>query len=451
MKRLLQEFVNLILVENKIDDLRKKYAENAGAQTLIDQFAERINNPHYIEWAIKQYFKGANRNDVLPTLQYFVRNKQRFQEKDINKYTAKSLEDAVKELSAKNAGKSKKQVKADIKATGVKKIYEDDFLTLLYIKNKDASICYGAGTRWCITMKDAEYWEEYTQENVAFYFLIDKRLPAADPMSKIAFAIYRNKQNKVTGEEVFDAEDNPINPNDDSGLRSKFSFLQTAKRDAPNEPMNITYALRNKVYGFDDLFEMAFDPELDEDNKVQVIQRLFDTCKEWVDSSLQTQNMLFKLIDLLNNDFGYIQSKQIDYQIMRVFQILIEDSDVAEKTKLKIVQRSDNINVLDCLANENVLESFHDKKIRDQALQIAAAKIEPKYLSQLVPKSPIQNPVLGAALVKRLPELISFYEKMNGDIAAEEFHSDFYEIFSHGDPETMAAFDHAFEQLKSNA
>ena len=109
----------------------------------------------------------------------------------------------------------------------------------MYIKNKDASVTYGAGTKWCITMRDADYFEEYSNDNVVFYFLINKNLDQKNSLSKLAFAIQRDEKNKILKTEIFDAEDKQITiPN---GLEK---FLKISEQDAPKRPMGLMSKLK---------------------------------------------------------------------------------------------------------------------------------------------------------------------------------------------------------------
>lgn len=116
---------------------------------------------------VKQLDLGINANNLYPTISYFHNNINKFKEKDINKYDAISLEEAIKNLPKQQ---SKTQEKKQIKSEGAEKIYEDDSCIVLYIKSKQACVSYGAGTKWCITMERQSYYENILVQ--MYYFIL---------------------------------------------------------------------------------------------------------------------------------------------------------------------------------------------------------------------------------------------------------------------------------------
>jgi hypothetical protein len=206
--RELRNRIAQILVEDKVADLKKSNPED---RKLIDQLAERdpSGKQKYLAWMFKQAKAGAKLNDILPSIEFFHKNSQRFEKRDINAYDAASLEDAVKSLA-------KKKTKSQAKTEGAEKVFEDDADALFYIKDKHACMTYGAGTKWCITMENAPYWDDYTGSGVMFYFLINKILPTENPRSKIALAVYPPRPNSTYPPqyEIYDAMDKRVSQND---------------------------------------------------------------------------------------------------------------------------------------------------------------------------------------------------------------------------------------------
>ena len=236
--RLLREFVQCVLTEGRIDDLKKKYPE---LSEKIDALASSVKQK-YVEWAVKQLRLGHSINDIIPTLNFFDKNVSKFENRDINSYDLKSLENTVKSIGSKS---SVSQDRKEAKISGAEKLYEDDNLLLLHIKSKEASVCYGSGTKWCITMKDANYWEEYTDNNVVFYFLIEKRTRPTDPMHKLALAWHRSADNTPTELEVFDAEDTQIDPYEVANDYMDFTkMMKISREDAKTRKSPIVYRLK---------------------------------------------------------------------------------------------------------------------------------------------------------------------------------------------------------------
>lgn len=264
--------MSLVLSEGRIDDLQKKYTtpdedwvdddwndDNPKGKLSNKQFLELVNadpspTKKYLEWMVKRYIsEPTKRNDIVSTIDYFHKNVQRFQKKDINSYkTVQELEDLVKNDAMKRQNIGSKKGNA-------KKLYEDSDILLVRPDNKQAVMTYGANTRWCITMKDSKYYEQYIQNNVVFYFFINKKT-IEGPFAKIALAISRFTNNDISTEEFFDAEDNPleesefisaINETDDDGeddgIESLYAqkMLDMARKDAATVPKSVLAKLRS--------------------------------------------------------------------------------------------------------------------------------------------------------------------------------------------------------------
>ena len=75
-------------------------------------------------------------------------------------------------------------------------------------------------------MEDASYFEDYSEANTLFYFLINKT-----DNNKIAICVLRDSDNKFEGFDIYDAEDNHI-----SESEVPTEFIQLAKDDAIKQP-----------------------------------------------------------------------------------------------------------------------------------------------------------------------------------------------------------------------
>lgn len=90
---------------------------------------------------------------------------------------------------------------------GARLIYSDKDWKVYEITTYEASVKYGANTKWCISgskrwsngANGRGYWDDYTSKGVKFYFFIGRD-------TKYAIAIYPNG----TDFEIFDAQDNSI-------------------------------------------------------------------------------------------------------------------------------------------------------------------------------------------------------------------------------------------------
>lgn len=224
-----KRLIERLLQEGKIEDLQVKFP-------TLDVQDVAMHDPSptkkYLEWMCKQLLSGASTRDLYPTIKSFDKNFQRIQNKDINSYqTSKQLEDVIKSLPEK----SKKQQREEVKGNAPK-IYENEMIVVVRPDDKNSCIAYGANTKWCITMRDESYYEQYVNENVVFYFVISKYLPPENKDAKIAIAVMRDDNNKISGIEMYDARDNLLNAEEDDYNVVSERVLSICKKDAVKMP-----------------------------------------------------------------------------------------------------------------------------------------------------------------------------------------------------------------------
>lgn len=245
-----------ILQAAKVDDLVRANPDLEDEIRVLSD-GDPSKKGKYLDWCVKQLKSGAKLEDLAPTIEAFHESQARLQKRDIGQYKSlKELENAIKDLP-----ESKTKEKARVKQEGAKKMWENDTHVLFRIETKDACIQYGKGTRWCITMTSASYYENYRGQNVVFYFLIDKRQsgkenenenePAkansvAPPKkySKIAWAVQRDMDNQVIKTEIFDANDEGITANSIPGIPEFGTLNHMVLEDAPNAPDGEIVALK---------------------------------------------------------------------------------------------------------------------------------------------------------------------------------------------------------------
>ena len=124
-----------------------------------------------------------------------VKSKFKYPENDLYHWIKnKSVAElAAAVLKAEKAKSSRQQIKA-VQSTGAQLVNETPHWKIYRIESFDAAKHYGRDTKWCITgINDwgDQYWNDYTNKGVKFYFLITK--DNYDPRglhSKIALAIF---------------------------------------------------------------------------------------------------------------------------------------------------------------------------------------------------------------------------------------------------------------------
>jgi hypothetical protein len=186
--------VNRVQYDEILDSLPEKLEKYAG------WIGRNINNTE------------ASINHIIDLINWFENNKNKLDEKDINKYTVYSLQSTFNKV-----GVSKSQKQKEIKGEGAKLIYENDEYLLYEIYNHEASCYYGSGTKWCITGKNPNNpdggsysWDSYRKEGAGFMFLIKKNGDMDDVYYKIAIA-YTDKDNVRYILAAFNALDKQIN------------------------------------------------------------------------------------------------------------------------------------------------------------------------------------------------------------------------------------------------
>lgn len=174
--------ISNLLTEGRKEDARAKYP--TVPESDFNYFVENdpSGNQKYLDWLLKYYWQVAPIY-LVEYVKFFHQYQPMFIEKDINKHTPTSLDREIDDVKEKVLQKQKKK-QAKKEST---RIYEDDRWLVISPKSWEASCYYGAGTKWCITMKDnPSYWRRYSK-NASFFFIIDKTKPQDDPLYKVAY------------------------------------------------------------------------------------------------------------------------------------------------------------------------------------------------------------------------------------------------------------------------
>lgn len=151
---------------SRVELVKTKFPEHY--QAALD-VTDPSGKNKYLLWIAKQLSKGHTSPDITSTIQFFHNNTNRFSVKDIFKYEdLKDLENIVKEI-----GLSNRQCKEKDK-DGAVTLYEDDKLIVIRVDTKEAMVLYGSNTKWCVTMEEQQYYEDYVSQGNKFYIVICK-------------------------------------------------------------------------------------------------------------------------------------------------------------------------------------------------------------------------------------------------------------------------------------
>jgi hypothetical protein len=121
----------------------------------------------YIYWIAKNLDLGYMRGDIMGSVEWFHRNKDKLEKKDIYVWELKELEEEIKRI-----GESRREKKGEASEDGSVEIWSKEY-KIIRIDSREAMGVYGRGSRWCITQKSGHYFEQYMMDGSIFYVLID--------------------------------------------------------------------------------------------------------------------------------------------------------------------------------------------------------------------------------------------------------------------------------------
>lgn len=250
--RILCRSILPFLAEGKLENLQTKYPD---LSKEIKELSERdpTSTKKYLDYGVKVLVSGKalvpEIGDVI-VLFHKYQNKLDVSERDINSWkNFTELRDRLFEIQQLTGGKSKTTNKKELKASGSKKLYEDDQAILVHVLSKEASCSYGSGTKWCVTMKDRTYFEDYTSRNIILIYLLRKDINEEDSDYKVALVFQRDFDNKIIERQYFDAEDTEYkNPKPLKDVKNLQQILDIAESTAISAPKsNLTKLINGEI------------------------------------------------------------------------------------------------------------------------------------------------------------------------------------------------------------
>lgn len=146
----------------------------------------------------------------LPNRFLAIKNKLKTPENDLYYWINKTPEELEAFLTKIEQKKSNTQVKKEVAGQGAELVCSSKHWNVYHITTYEAAQTYGRDTKWCITGINNwgdQYWKEYKDKGIEFYFLITK--DNYDPRafdSKYAIALYPDG----IGYEAFDQKDGQV-------------------------------------------------------------------------------------------------------------------------------------------------------------------------------------------------------------------------------------------------
>jgi len=177
--------MSILLKEGRRQDLEKKYAEKFSDDEMSAILSNSVlqgTNYKYADFVLKNLTKNPSFDDIdvaIDLINDFHRFQPNLEKKDINQYG--SFEELDLVLSEPKNKDEEKRMESE-----TEKIYEDNDFIVIRPLSIPASCKYGAGTKWCVTQKNADHFQRYTSGDQKLYFILRKKGKLGQPFYKVA-------------------------------------------------------------------------------------------------------------------------------------------------------------------------------------------------------------------------------------------------------------------------
>ncbi len=388
----LAQLFNILVFAGKVDDLQLKYPEFKNQIKYLSDNDPTGNNK-YLDYAVKVLVsKQALEPEIADVIKLFHKNIHKLENKDINSYkNFTELRDLLFEVDDK---KSKTQEKKDIKQGGTERIYEDEQCIVLLIKDKDAACHYGFGTKWCITMSEEKYYEDYTSANVVFYFVISKTISKEDDVNyKVALAVERDLKNKVINIQYFDSEDRLIYPDHLPEMYKNWNtIIGLIRSNAVLQPKGLLAKIDDGTASIDEIFDnlnekvfteflIKYDSDDNKYTKDQIDKLVLAANKEVVSESVRT---FLRRHEEFKDDF--INCTNGNVLLFLTFNI---ELNKIPQLIMHLIKLHDNV------------ENNADFGYYFEALEEAIDRVKPDFLPQIIN---VKNPLIRTEVAKKIPD-----------------------------------------------
>lgn len=432
----------MVLLEGRKEDLYNKYKGQIESERklnslfqplsiydmLIDEPFIQQTNYKYLEPLIQQYYfyndiyprqgkeleelepnqVGTSIRDVsdkrqfvaeiVPKVQFFDTNKDKYPKKDLKEYIGDWFErdfvdftdDLIKKSSVKQEEKKARKE--------VEKIYDSDTVLIVKPKTHTASCYYGAGTKWCTTMKgNTSYFDNHTK-NANLYYIIVKKKNVSDRFYKIAINIKPGQ--KLIDSEWYDVQDNKFS------FSEKDLFLTIIPQKAVDSIYNDLKQLKDSWFTTE-LIPQINEAKLMQGSKVISLSNGKNLIISFRFDFFQTTNELGDL-DENNNPFQRFECSYILSQFNQATQYLVGpevDSTFYESgVAYGIVRQSDDNEHYEVMITEFESNDEYGNDFFNIDNPILTFKYDKGFYSSMIDYQTV--------VLSRLIKTSNFYEKL---------------------------------------
>ena len=414
------ESIRKVLLEGRIDDVKRKFPDVD--PNVIDYFVQNdpSGNQKYLEWLVKamtheptiqsvedildevMQFKTPQEflmmlvkkfHELTPYLVHTVENGEKegttdlyeykFTDSEMINYLGHDISQAKERKEEKEKEKSA-QKNAD-------KIYEDSNWLVIRAKTHESSCHYGAGTKWCTTMKNSSsHFTRETERNFLIY-VINKKLPHTNTLYKVAWQIpyTKNVDKYVTSTpgnpevwtlntdkiKLWDAEDTNIASRGSSG----YDYLDTVPQSVKGNILKYMDVKMKEMYE-----NMAYV----EDPKKQALIELLGISEEQVDEIEgpgSGWNYGMDVFVFEDNGYAIATSDETDIAKTEWAEQIIDDLGVWEALEgMYNKEKYITINNIEGIANEEADYRVDDMSDEDIIDEVSYRKKHNRYLREMI-------------------------------------------------------------------
>ena len=248
-----------MLVEGRLQDTMKKYSDIPEFAIKQLSASDPSGKNAYLMWMAKElYHSGAGTYtvpgnagryimDIVPLVTAFHNAKQRISQlnkqrkkdgkdlypNDLNQFKSLSqLENFLDDLGLSGSEEKRKEKEAALGGASI--LQDDEDFFIIRPETQEASCFFGKKTRWCISAtRSQNYFDSYTSQGKAFYFILNKNLNDDSNYRKIALVYDKNGD----FESFFDVADEEYNDSYELERILLYNLIAPAIKKNPDYPL----------------------------------------------------------------------------------------------------------------------------------------------------------------------------------------------------------------------
>lgn len=248
-----------MLIEGRLQDTMKKYSEIDPEIIKQLSLSDPSGKNAYLMW-MAQAMKDSGAGvydvpglarerifDIVPIVNDFHKAKQRISQlnknrkkdgkslypNDINQFKSlDQLENFIDDLGLSGSEEKKKEKEAALGGASI--LQDDEDFFIIRPETKESSCFFGKKTKWCISAtRSQNYFDSYTSQGKAFYFILNKNLNDDSKYRKIALVYDKGGE----FESFFDVEDEEYNDSYELERILLYNLIAPAIKQNPDYPL----------------------------------------------------------------------------------------------------------------------------------------------------------------------------------------------------------------------